>query len=210
MDSGRFDHLTRHLATRPPRRAVFRGVLAGVLGLVSIEQTEARVCSAVGTLCREHATCCSGLCGRDLTRRLRCQCQSANDCPTPTGQCQIATCTNGVCGRAVAVGQSCNDGDSCTAGETCQLDGTCDGGTLAPCSETCPTGVCPSGESCTTGECVSLPLGIYCYCHEAVIGSGCTSISCGDTLAVNDYCEDQCADFGGQKMLPTCFATEPC
>lgn len=181
MDSDRFDRLTRDLATRSSRRRVVRGIAASALALLGIERADARVCASPGALCREHATCCSGRCDRDRSGRRRCQCQSVKDCPAPSGQCQVATCSDGVCGTAIAVGQSCDDGDACTTNDVCQQNGTCVGSRV-DCSNLdtqCTQGVCVGG-SCQTqnsNEGLSCDDGDACTTGETCQGGVCRGAS---------------------------------
>jgi hypothetical protein len=99
MDSARFDALAKSLVASASRRRLLSGLAAGLLGMAGGQGADARVCGMPGNICREHADCCSGLCGaRDLTRRRRCQCKSAADCPVADGGCQTA-CDAGVCAQ---------------------------------------------------------------------------------------------------------------
>ncbi len=57
-------------------------------------------------------------------------CATAADCPEATGVCEVATCTDGVCGKGPAAdGTTCDDGVACTANHTCQA-GSCTAGDL--------------------------------------------------------------------------------
>jgi hypothetical protein len=99
MDGVRFDTFTRAFGTSGSRRRVLTGLVSGALGLMGLRAADARRCSTAGEICREHANCCSGVCGeKDRTGRRRCQCASAADCPAPQNGCERATCEAGVCG----------------------------------------------------------------------------------------------------------------
>ncbi|MEA2598662.1 MAG: hypothetical protein QOF01_5131 [Thermomicrobiales bacterium] len=75
MDDSRFDQMTKDMASS--RRKLLRG-LAGVAGgslLVAkgLGEADAAACRRNGQVCREHANCCSGQCGKpDATGRRRC------------------------------------------------------------------------------------------------------------------------------------------
>jgi hypothetical protein len=114
VDSARFDALVKTVASSSSRRRVLAGLAGSALGLFGLRSGDARTCTAVGTICREHANCCSGLCGpKDAIGRRRCQCHSPADCPTPTGQCQTATCLAGTCGETAPGVVTC-EGNCCT------------------------------------------------------------------------------------------------
>lgn len=205
MDGHRFDAWTRRFATVATRRGLLRGAIGGGVAtalsvFTSSRDSAARLCSAYGTTCREHATCCSNRCERDARGRKVCQCQvgtmpcrgecvdpgsyqsdllncgaCGNRCPG--APCQRAICTNGVCGLEpdpVTVGQPCDDGDLCTAASTCQSDGSCSG-TPRDCTSQDP---CLQDGECDpqTGECVNLPVETDEDCDD------------GDPCTYNDTC----------------------
>jgi hypothetical protein len=86
VDASRFDALTRSLTGTGSRRRLLGGFVAGAIGLAGWRGSDGRTCSARGTVCREHATCCSGLCGeKDRTGRRRCACPG--DAVTCEGVC---------------------------------------------------------------------------------------------------------------------------
>lgn len=72
MDSARFDALVKSVASSTSRRRVLAGLAGSVLGVLGLHGADARTCSAVGTICRENATCCSGICSISSDRRRRC------------------------------------------------------------------------------------------------------------------------------------------
>jgi hypothetical protein len=123
LDATRFDALTRALAAPRSRRHLLGGLAAGALGLAGFRSADARTCSAGGTICREHANCCSSNClPKDRTGRRRCaECGSPAQCPSDT--CTTPTCSGGACGTTPA-----NESGACTdsggAAGTCQ-SGTC-------------------------------------------------------------------------------------
>jgi hypothetical protein len=144
MDGQRFDEWARAFAVPGTRRRLLGGLAAGALGLVGLGRAEAATCRDPGRLCREHANCCSGLCGpKDVTGRRTCHCQTPTDCRTPTGPCHAATCTLGVCGETILVGQACDDGNPLCCAGTC-------------CAETCLNSVC-TGTCAASGSCGDVP-----------------------------------------------------
>lgn len=150
MDDIRFDRFVQSLAATGSRRRLLAGVAAGVLGLAGLDRAGARTCSAPGSVCREHATCCSGVCGpKDRSGRRRCQCQSPADCRQPD-QCHAATCIDGACGEVILTGQTCDDRNVCTTGTVCQANGACGGGSPIPCTsqDQCHTAVCDPVRGC--------------------------------------------------------------
>lgn len=98
VDSSRFDDVTRVISASGSRRRLVSSLAAGALGLVWLGRTEAAVCRSVGSVCREHANCCSGRCGaKDRTGRRQCVCQTDADCPGYGDRCREVACENGVC-----------------------------------------------------------------------------------------------------------------
>jgi hypothetical protein len=224
MDGSRFDALTRSLVTTGSRRSLLAG-LGGVLGLIGLRTAEA-ACRAPGRTCREHADCCSGLCGaKDRTGRRTCRCRSRADCPEPTDQCHTASCLLGVCGETVLIGQACDDGDPCTTGTTCQADGSCGGGTAAPGGPSCacaapyvcgepsppdsPVNCAPDG-----GECPQYPGYARCLCFatpEETTACGDRCFICGDVPACETSAD--CASLGDDYVCavnPGCCTDNRC
>jgi hypothetical protein len=119
MDPTRFDALARSVGSSTSRRRLLAGLAGGALGLIGMRSTAARTCSAPGTICREHATCCTGECGEpDRRGRRRCTgCNAASDCPESTDPCGgTATCDNYICGNTPLTGPSCGTGGQCDDG----------------------------------------------------------------------------------------------
>jgi hypothetical protein len=93
------------------------------------------------------------------------QCKVASDCPTPTNDCQVATCANGTCGTAPkTAGQACAGG-VCTAAGRCVectqkahcTEGyaiICDTGTNS-CVQCISTADCDTGKVCENGACIA-------------------------------------------------------
>jgi hypothetical protein len=192
MDGLRFDHWTRSLAGS--RRGLLRGVTAaiggGILGSIGIRSADARTCQGTGTVCREHAVCCSKNCGpKDRTGRRRCQCDSPDDCPVTAGTCE-ATCIAGVCGVGTVVdlqtdsnncgacGHQCGELRHCVDGICCNVssDAVCDGVciNLSQSQENC--GACGTDcddilnhSSCVNGVCACTEGFFHCVdaeeCH---------------------------------------------
>lgn len=180
------------------------------------------MCSDAGRTCREHANCCSKLCGpKDATGRRRCLCQSIADCPAPD-QCHVATCVAGVCGETVLLGQACNDGNACITGETCQANGSCGGGTRTVCTpqSQCHTVACNPA----TGRCVQTPLtGTACNadnsactadtCQAGVCIAGppvvCAALDACHVAGVCDPTSGQCSNPNAPNDIP-CENPDPC
>jgi hypothetical protein len=141
VDGSRFDAFARSLAVTGTRRGVLAGLGASVLGLFVRDTADARTCSADGSVCREHANCCTGYCGpKDRTGRRRCACQAADDCPVPDA-CHTAICADGRCVLTPTV-DFANDEANCGRCErVCPTDphGTA----------TCQNGIC--GLACDAG-----------------------------------------------------------
>jgi hypothetical protein len=178
MDDSRFDQLTRSLAIS--RRQALRGLVGavggGVLVAVGLGSAAARSCGAPGRICREHANCCSNVCGpKNRSGRRLCQCATAADCPAPSGPCTTATCAGGACGTAVAVGVACDDGNPCTTNDTCAADGQCRGTPV----------VCTAKDSCHDAGVCSQETG-QCSHPSRPDGSGCNG---GDACSTGDTCQ---------------------
>lgn len=222
MDPQRFDALARDLATRGSRRRFVAALMAGTLGFLRLDRGDARTCSGPDTICRENATCCSGICGqRDASGRRRCVCAAptvacdgacvdpatayqsdprncgACDRRCPSGQCQKPICTNGVCGLAPnpsATGRPCDDGNLCTVNDVCRGDGTCLGSTV-----TCqPLNQCYSA-TCDNamGNCVQTALtGPACSTGDPCqTGETCTDGVCGGGTPIDcSYLNGQCTE----------------
>jgi hypothetical protein len=195
MDGAHFDQLTRSFAHS--RRGFLRGLVGlaggGLLGAAGLGGARARTCGGVGSVCREGATCCSGVCGpKDRTGRRRCGCARETDCLRPDETCQVAACVAGVCTAVPKTdGSACDDGKACTVGATCQA-GVCTGGTAGDCGQcnVCDleTGTCQpanQGDKCQgDGSC-------YYHCHDGTCVA--TSVFCGGSCRpVTDYDVDYC------------------
>jgi hypothetical protein len=199
VDGNRFDELTRGIASSGSRRKLLGGLAGVVLGALGVGTAAARTCSETGRVCREHADCCSKLCGpKNATGRRTCSCQVAGDCPAPP-RCRQAVCNAGICGTTVTVNASCNDNNPCTSNDVCNASGqcvgtpvgngtactvggqagTCSGGDCVPCAG--PGGACPNG----TGDCCGAIGELVCPEGTCCIPSG-SARSCTD--------DDECCD----------------
>lgn len=96
MDGTRFDDLARSLVSRSSRRRIIAGLAAGLVTIAGRHQADARTCSADGTVCREHANCCSGTCGTG--RRGRKTCASVITCGNG-GPCTVFVSNSGYTGN---------------------------------------------------------------------------------------------------------------
>ena len=92
-------------------------------------------------------------------------CVDITDCGTPPN-CQVNTCTAGVCGTvAAAEASACNDGNGCTQADSCQA-GACVGSNPVVCMA---LDQCHNAGACVpaTGVCsVSLPKGDGAACND--------------------------------------------
>ncbi len=157
MDDVRFDRLVQSLARPGSRRRLLAGLAAGALGLAGLDRAAARACSAPGAACREHATCCSKLCGpKDATGRRRCRCRTGADCPALGGAAR--TCRGGSC-----VVPPAKKTAPAPFGVDCAQNGDCASGICA-CRSLYREGVneCadPVVPGCLSAERVSTPTGL--------------------------------------------------
>jgi hypothetical protein len=147
MDHREFDRLARLIAVGQNRRRVFKTLaavaLAAVAGARGVDAATRK--RSVGNACATNADCASNLCVTEARTRKICACVSPADCPQATDQCHVAVCTFGVCGNAIAVGQSCDDGNPCTTESTCDDAAQCGKGTPTANGVTCAGGVCCDG-----------------------------------------------------------------
>ena len=177
MDGSRFDDLARSLVVSGSRRRLIAG-LGAALAAFGVGRTEAAACRAPGRTCREHANCCSGVCGpKDATGRRTCQCQSAADCPATPGECHAPTCEAGACVAGIcAADESCLHGGcyrTCAADDTPCMDGSC--GVACECVSDADATVLACvdidffiGSCATDADC---PTGTFCDPHH-VDGQG--------------------------------------
>jgi hypothetical protein len=184
VDAPRFDAFARSLVSPASRRRLIGGLAAGALGLFGRGGAQARICSAPGTICREHANCCSGLCGpKDRTGRRRCTaCQSAGECPQPAELCEVATCTGGVCG--IRPGHDENAG----------------------CFRICPAHDTPCQAGCGTAcDCIRSSDGVTTICVDidTFIGTCATNADCPDGVYCSPY-------HGDGQLRRLCVRPCPC
>jgi hypothetical protein len=180
VDGSRFDALTLRLAVS--RRGALRALVAAAgATLLGRLDAEAAACRAPGSTCREHANCCSRLCGpKDATGRRRCQCQTAADCPTPANTCLKPTCTAGICSNPVQPDNApCDDGDPCTGNDHCQA-GICVGTPLAGFLEDCVA---------HTDCCAGLVCGFEGHCVEPAGGPCDDKFDCVTLRCTNNVCQ---------------------
>jgi hypothetical protein len=123
------------------------------------------------------------------------QCLDASQCPAPSGQCQVATCTAGVCGSAPGMaGTECRAAtDLCDVAEAC--DGStsaCPADAFAPNSVVCRTAACTDGvatlaENCSGTGAACPPLRTQSCAPYHCAGTGCASGCTDDTGCVDGY-----------------------
>jgi hypothetical protein len=217
VDGPRFDAIARSLAASGSRRRLIGGLIAGAVGAVGLRGADAAACRGAGSVCREHANCCSTLCGdKNATGRRVCVCPetqvacggacgdpatafqsdpaNCGACGTrcPRTRCQVATCAQGSCGLApdpAAVGLGCDDGDPCTTGDACTVQGAC-AGTPVDCSRLdgqCTRGVCNP----QTGGCEAQNINEGQACDD---GNPCTQTDTCQTGACTGGATVDCDD----------------
>jgi hypothetical protein len=235
MDGPRFDDLARAVAAGSRRRflaSLAGGAIAALFGRP--DRSMAAMCRPLDRTCREHADCCSGICGaKDATGRLRCACSpSLTACddachdlqtdPAHCGACDLdcaalpnvaaAGCAGGLCAiTACAAGYGDCDQDPLTGCETSLgTDDHCAG-----CLDTCDPA---AGEACLNGACevICVPSGGTCNYHNDCCNGWCNGACVPATCAqVGDACdfnEDCCSGVcQGNQVCVDCIPTgEPC
>ena len=182
-------------------------------------------CRRLGRECRRDSQCCSGNCvsrGDDKV----CACpQGQTLCKKPGGE---GRCVNlqanerhcGSCFNRCAEGEQCVSG-ACTP--TCAQNGaTCTEGTQC-CSGNCvnaPTGTCAcktyssdctNNSECCSGYCNQFGICdqnvVECACQDGFMyRSLCTMAACGDTTALNQFCNSFCSSQErGSGVAGECF-----
>lgn len=232
MDSHRFDALTR-LVAMSTRRGLLRRCAGAVSGIVLagtiVDRTAAATCRGLDAVCREHANCCSGLCGpKNRSGRRVCACPSeaevcGDDC-LPAGSFDADRDNCGACGvvcppTTICRGGMCELEPICrsTVGDCAALDESC--ATLPCCSGTCSNGVCACvssgsacadqydccwGFACTSGTCQPVgPEHVPCTA-DAECGNGaiCDLLDC-DLCCTNPICD-------GGACTPVVEPGRPC
>jgi hypothetical protein len=182
VDSERFDRLTRHLATRAPRRAFLRGALAaGAAALLG------RASPAMAELQGD----CSSYAGM--------ACQGDGECQGPPGTvplCPQLACCGGVCADLTYDNASCG-----ACGLACPEGSTCDGG---QCVSACQSPLVDCGGACVDpmtdpnncGDC-------FAICEAGTICAGGICACEGGLTNCGGFCVDlltdpaNCGDCGG-------------
>lgn len=164
METARFDDLARFLAISS-RRSLLGGLAGGALGLLGIHSGAAAICRDSGAVCREHANCCSGVCGpkHRLGRRTCIEicpypCNVAADCGDPQynacltvqdggatcGFTAITRCFQGctVENNFICIATTDQDGRCVQLGESCTTSATCEAGSFCAQREDGNGGVC--------------------------------------------------------------------
>src|SRR5215218_5421273 len=179
------------------------GALLGA-GLASVPGVAwANDCRRLGRECRRDFQCCSRNCVRRGDDKV---------CGCPEGQtrCNVR-CVNlqtneRHCGSC---GNRCDEGEQCVGGActpTCGANGdSCTEGTQC-CSGNCvnaPTGTCACkmySSACNNSECCSGFCNqnvVECECQDGFMyPSLCTMAACGDTTALNQFCNSYCSSVG--------------
>lgn len=208
MDGSRFDQLTRSLAGSS-RRSLLSAALGGALAAVGLaDAADAARKRRAGEVCRKNGDCASNVCGpKDSHGRRRCSCLTANDCTAP-GQCQVAACTNGVCGGAEPTNSiTCTLAGGgtgyCVGGSCVDVAGSCKGfGTCTP-ADGCGGGTCGGGVSTCYGTAEGLPA---CVDTSGSCSPTCTtSADCaaGTVCITTTCCGSVCDPLCGSGVITT-------
>jgi hypothetical protein len=187
MDSDRFDELSKKLA-RPRSRREALGLLgAAVASLVTGKSVGAAPkedkpskCYGGGSSCTNAKQCCSGTCtNRRCAPEIPPECTAAADCPGADTECQVRTCTAGVCGTENRLaGTDCLAGVcngtgqcvECLSGADCE-SGLCENGACTPTCLDDPQ----LGQPCSAGLGVCRGEGFY-VCTEDRLGVVCDAV----------------------------------
>jgi len=129
-------------------------------------------------------------------------CVDADDCP-PASECNVAVCTNNVCGvEPTPVDATCDDGLYCTANDGCNGAGAC-AGTGSPCAGADGDGNCREScdeatNACTADDPDGGPCedGLICTesdsCSAGICGGA--PVGCNDPETCTEQCEGCCED----------------
>lgn len=193
MDGTRFDALTKVLSAQKSRRAFLATVAASLLGLNRHDPAGARSCTNPGAVCREHANCCSGLCGpRDATGRHRCLCKTAADCPGANKVCTAA----GICATPSASTTTSPTTSTSTTSTTTSTTST----TLPPTTTTTTSTTTSSTTSTTTSTTTPAP-----GCTQTVCGDGsCRGGAADPCSRPRECCSGNCLEDACVGDAPTC------
>src|SRR4051794_9352625 len=129
MDTTRFDHLTRELATATSRRGVLK-MLAGAafaFGATTLvaPSSRAATCAEPGQGCTVNEDCCQGFyCNDDGV------CAGAAECASAGGGCDAdeVCCGELLCGEDRTCAAAVSAGPECAADSECATDEICCGG----------------------------------------------------------------------------------
>ncbi len=172
MDESRFDAITREMAAGAPRRAVLKGVAAGLAALVGARASAAAAGGDGGG--RGRRPCCPSGYTALCTIAGRPTCTNTTSDPDNCGACGTV-CPSGVCTAGV-----CSGGGGCPSGTT-DCNGVCvDLSTDESNCGTCGT-PCGSGETCVAGLCTGSVV--------SVCGDGICDFAAGEDCST---CPEDC------------------
>ncbi len=203
MDSDRFDDLSRKLARPRSRREALRLFGAAVAGLVVGKPADAaprsdkpKKCYGGGSLCTNAKQCCSGICtNRQCAPEIPPECTVGTDCPGADTECQVRTCTAGICGtQNLVAGTGCSSGlcdgngqcVECLTGADC-ASGVCENNACTPSCLNDPL----LGEACAVGTGACLRSGVY-VCTADGLGVVCDAVAGAPSAEICNGIDDDC------------------
>lgn len=203
MDSDRFDELSKQFARPRSRRETLGLFGAAVAGLIFGKSAEAAPrtdkpskCYGGGSSCTNAKQCCSGICtNRRCEPEIPPECTVAADCTDPVPECQVATCTAGVCGTenlppaTVCSAGVCNGSGQCVeclTGTDC-ASGLCENNL---CTDTCLSDPLLN-TPCTVGTGGCLREGVY-VCTADGLGVVCNTMPGAPITEICNNIDDDC------------------
>lgn len=223
MDNDRFDDLSRKIAQPRTRRESLKILGAAVAGLVFGRSAEAAPkadkpskCYGGGSHCTNGKQCCSGICtNRQCEPEIPPECAVGTDCPGSDTECEVRTCTDGICGTSfTAAGTACATGFcngngqcvECLANADC-ASGICENNACSPSCLTDPL----LGTPCTAGLGACLRDGVY-VCSGDGLTVVCDAVAGAPSAEICNGIDDDCDGIVDEGALcpPLLNATSVC